>query len=81
MAEQKHLTAAELITALQRLKPDAKVLINIKQFNKVYGVCQLPIPNTESMQYQMWVDASYRGATITVHLPESAYICKLPEKY
>lgn len=81
MAEHR-MTAAMMIAALQKLKPDAPVLINIKQANKAYGVVQLPVFSTlHHSSYETWVDGSYGGATITVHLPEKAFISRLPKNY
>jgi hypothetical protein len=83
MAEEKYLTVKTLIEALQKLdNQDATVLINIKQYNQKFGVVQLPIVDTlHPHNFQWWVDHSYQGATITIHLPDGAYIAKLPNKY
>lgn len=69
----------ELIAALQKLNPEATVLINIKQSNKVYGR-QLKVESTQHHGYEHWVDASYSGCTITVHLPGKAFISNWPKE-
>ncbi len=73
--KEGHLTAKQLIDELSKLNPDSEVVINIKQYNKVYGVAQLPIMSSQTGRG--WVDGTYRGATITVFLPERAYIAGL----
>ena len=82
----RSMKAKDLIKALQDLDPEANVVINIKQFNKVYGF-QLPIHygtnqltgGKENYDYlHSEVNASY-GGSITVHLPDGAYVSGLPE--
>ncbi len=86
------MKAKDLIKALKFLDPESDVVINVQQSNKVHGVVQLPIkysnaykdeerkPEGECDQYlNTWVNQSY-GGSITVHLPEGAYISKLPTK-
>lgn len=75
------MKAKELIQALSILDPEAEVVINIKQANKAYGVLQLRIDDAKDHRRNyFWVDNSYAGATITVHLPEAAYIAKIPKR-
>jgi len=85
------MKAKDLIKALQSLDPEKDVVINIKQYNKVYGVVQLPIEYGYQHNEQTkdlddnyhsgrseWVNNSY-GGSITVHLPNNAFISKLPK--
>ena len=87
------MKAKDLIKALKVLDPESDVIINIKQWNKAYGVVQLPIeysnahrnderkPEGEYDPYlNQWVNSHYQGS-ITVHLPEGAYISKLPKGF
>ncbi len=80
------MKAKDLIEALSRLNPDAEVVINVKQSNKHFGVVQLPISMDESYGVEeaynrfYWVNGSYMGATITVHLPSGAFVSKLPKQ-
>ena len=88
------MKAKDLIKALANLDPEAHVVINIKQSNKRYGF-QLPIEygskvmdETDRMKDKMketythyrnsWVNNNY-GGSITVHLPDGAYVVGLPE--
>lgn len=67
----------ELIEALQTLKPDAEVLINIMQPNKVHGVIQLPIDGSKFGvdKNEYWnITPHYQGATISVKLPDNNFI-------
>jgi hypothetical protein len=85
------MKAKDLIRALKVIDPEAEILINVMQSNKVYGVVQLPIdygtgeakPGLEDdkydQYYNMWVNSSY-GGSITVYLPGNAYIAKLPKE-
>lgn len=83
------MKAKDLIKALKALDPEANVLINIKQSNKANGVVQLPIsygygdqtekPDGEyTLWLNSWVNRSYSGS-ITVHLPDGAFISRLPK--
>jgi hypothetical protein len=81
----------DLIKALAQLNPESEVVINVKQYNKRYGF-QLPIEygsrdeddhiREERGQYShrlnSWINNSY-GGSITVHLPDGAYVCGLSE--
>ena len=85
------MKAKDLIKALQQINPEAEVVINIKQWNKRYGF-QLPIEyghadetdqvREERGQYShrlnSWVNNHY-GGSITVHLPDGAFVSGLPE--
>ncbi len=88
------MKAKDLIIALANLDPEAEVVINIKQYNKRYGF-QLPIEygseelsdsdianeekgNTYTYYRNTWVNDTYSGS-ITVHMPEGAYVVGLPE--
>lgn len=82
------MKAKDLIKALQRLDPESNVIINIKQSSQVWGK-QVPIEygnkaNTDNADYNescylgQWVNQSY-GGSITVHLPDGAYIAKWPK--
>lgn len=82
----KGMKAKDLIKALSDLDPEAEVVINIKQHNKVYGF-QLPInygtdkliDGKENYDYlHSNVNESYNGS-ITVHLPDGAFVSRLPE--
>jgi hypothetical protein len=82
----------DLIKALQHLNPEAEVKINIMQSNRAYGVVQLPIEygsgkeefdeTKDGPQYYLhtWVNNKY-GGSITVWLPDGAYISKLPKEF
>lgn len=59
------MTVKELISKLNSLNPDAKVLVDIMQENKSYGIFQLD-PHM--------VDATYSGATIRIWLPSGSFI-------
>lgn len=72
------MKAKELIKALETLDPESKVVINIMQRNKKYGVIQLQISDSCHSGAYSWVNRGY-GGSITVHLPEGAYIAKLPK--
>lgn len=72
------MTTKDLISALQKLDPDANVVINIKQSNKVYGY-QVNILDTKHGDSFSWVTTEY-GGSITVFLPDGAYISKF-EKF
>ena len=81
----KNVTVKELIEALSKLSnQDAEVTINIQQSNKVYGVAQLKIKkgyaDGEYDSASAWVTNSY-GGSITVYLPDGAYISKMPKAY
>ena len=76
------MKAKHLIKALQMLNPEHDVIINIKQYNKRYGF-QLPIEYgsdqpEDSYYLNSWVNGNY-GGSITVHLPDGAYVVGLPE--
>lgn len=68
----------ELIAALQKLNPEAIVTIDVRQHNKRYGR-QLSIQKSNA-SYEMWVNPTYSGCTITVHLPEKAIISHWPKE-
>lgn len=75
------MKAKELIQALSILDPEAEVVINIKQENKRFGVLQSRIKDDKDHRDNyFWVDNSYAGATITVHLPEGTYLMKRAKK-
>lgn len=68
----------ELIEALQKLNPEAEVLINIKQWNKSYGR-RLPVEGSKDHWGNWpWVEGNYSGATITVHLPTGYILARTP---
>lgn len=85
------MKAKDLIKALGDLDPEADVVINVKQYNKRYGF-QLPISygSTDendakreakgefSYRLNSWVNNHY-GGSITVHLPDGAFVSGLPE--
>lgn len=66
----------DVITALQKLNPEADLKIVVKQSNKVYGLA-LDIEESKADPFY-WINGRY-GASITVHLPEKAFISRLPE--
>lgn len=72
----------ELVAALQRLDPEAEVLIDVRQFNKTYGK-QLSLGQSLVAKgissYELMVDGTYNGCTITVHLPGKAIIANWPK--
>lgn len=66
----------DVIKALQKLDPEANVLVNIGQQNKVNGVIQLEIgrDNLKEEHVYFYIDGTYEGATINVMLPEGFFI-------
>ncbi len=77
-----NLTVRELMKELERLNPDAEIVINIKQQNKAYGVIQLPIHRAYldgQNNVGGWVSNSF-GGSITIHLPENHFITKRVKK-
>lgn len=58
------MTAKELIDQLILCDPNAKVLINVRQYNKTHEVCQLS---------EIEVTHFYEGCTIDVSLPYGWY--------
>jgi hypothetical protein len=89
--EQPGMLVEDLIKALSTLNPKSRVVINVKQYNKLYGF-QLPIEygaadindderetkGEYSHRLNAWVNNTY-GGSITVHLPYGAYVVGLPE--
>ncbi len=71
------MKAKDLIEKLQNLDPESDVIINVMQYNKKYGVVQLPIKYSNS-ESSSWINSSY-GGSITVHLSKGAYIAGLPK--
>jgi len=89
------MKAKDLIKALRFLDPEAEVVINVKQFNKRYGFqlsieygtkgleddpndMKRSLADEYTYYRNTWVNRSY-GGSITVHLPNGAYVCGLPE--
>lgn len=60
----------KLIKVLQELDQEAIVFINVMQTNKASEVALLNISS---------VNKAHSGATITAHLPDGAYIAKMPK--
>jgi hypothetical protein len=83
------MKAKDLIKALANIDPEADVVINVKQSNKRYGF-QLPIeygsmeppdpPDENNYSYYLntWINNTY-GGSITVHLPDGAFVSRMPE--
>lgn len=69
---QKPLTVSQVIEALRGLDQDSVLYINIRQRNKAYGVVQMPLVGTTCI-------SSGYGGSITVCLPEGAYLAGLPK--
>jgi len=65
----------DVITALSKLDQEADLTIVIRQSNKKYG---LPLKISQGSDLWTWVNGTY-GGSITVSLPDGAYISKLPE--
>lgn len=76
----RKMTNQQLIDALKRGDPNATVTFGIQQFNKRYPVIWLGIDSTvERDGYEMWVFHNEKNTHVTLHLPEKAYIAKLPK--
>ena len=65
----------DVITQLQTLNQEAGLTIVVMQSNKAYGV---PLQIEASTEPYAWVNGSY-GGSITVWLPDRAYIARLPK--
>ena len=77
--EQKYLTVSQVIEQLLKLDQNAIFTINIKQHNKVYGKQVRVLDSPTHYGTQNWINSSYGGCAVTVHLPQKAIISKWPE--
>ena len=72
------MTNGELIAALSTKNPNAKVVISIRQYNKVFPFNVDTYPSTfEKQGYEYWVKELEDEVRITITLPEKTVIRKL----
>ena len=73
------MTVQQLINALSNQKPDAEVMIKVKQSNQNTGHL-LNIKSTiERDGYEFWITHGNGDSIITIHLPDGAYLAKMPK--
>lgn len=74
------MTNQQLIDALKKGDPDATVSFPLMQHNDKYPKVYLGVESTIARDgYEMWINHNGKNTMVYLHLPEPAYIAKLPK--